>query len=500
MLDVARMAVDAAIAAGADFADARAGTDESESLTVRNQEMEGIDRSISTGVGIRVLVRGRWGFASTSRAGGAEIDRTARLAVAIAEAAHRLPGDPVALTPVEPATASWRTVVEEDPFTVPLEEKVALLMEASRVMQGVPGLSFGEASLDFFRRSTWFASSDGAAIEQVVTNSGGGIEATAVGDGDMQRRSYPNSFRGHVRAAGYEHIRTLGLVEEAERIGGEAVALLSAPECPSEVTTLVLDSGQLALQIHESIGHPIELDRVLGMEEAYAGSSWLSPGDRGRVRYGSDLVSITADATVPGGLGTFGFDDEGVPAQRVPVIVDGTFENFLSSRETAARGRPGLERHEPGRRVEPPPADPHDEHLDRAAGGHARRDHRRHRRRHLHDDEQLVVDRRQADQLPVRMRAGQAHRARHAHHALQEPELHGHHAGVLGLVRRGRRRGGLGRVGHAELREGTAGPGRAGRPRCVACQVPRRASGGTFVSGHGTSLTRFRDVQIGVRS
>ena len=335
MLDIAKMAVDAARAGGADFADARAGTDESESLTVRNQEMEGVDRTTSTGVGLRVLVGGRWGFAATSRLDEAEIDRTARLAVAMARAAQRLPGEPVSLTPVEPATATWRTAVEEDPFTVPLEEKVALLMEASRRMQEVPGLSFAEAGLDFFRRATWFASSDGAAIEQVVTNSGGGIEAVAVADGDMQRRSYPNSFRGHVKAAGYEHIRTLGLIEEAERIGTESVALLSAPECPSEVTTLVLDSGQMELQIHESIGHPIELDRVLGMEEAYAGSSWLSPGDRGTVRYASDLVSITADATLPGGLGTFGYDDEGVPAQRVPIIVDGTFENFLSSRETA---------------------------------------------------------------------------------------------------------------------------------------------------------------------
>jgi TldD protein len=192
LLDVAKGAVDAARAAGAEWADARAGTDESESLTVRNQEMEGIDRSTSTGIGIRVLVGGRWGFAATSRLDEAEIERTARLAVEMAKAAHRLPGDPVSLTPVEPVRTSWRTLVEEDPFTVPLEEKVALLMEASRQMQQVPGLSFAEAGLDFFRRSTWFASSDGAAIEQVVTNSGGGIEATAVGGGDMQRRSYPN--------------------------------------------------------------------------------------------------------------------------------------------------------------------------------------------------------------------------------------------------------------------------------------------------------------------
>jgi len=337
VLDVAKMAVEAARKAGADYADARAGTDESESLTVRNQEMEGIDRSTSTGIGVRVLSGGRWGFAATSRLDEVEVVRTAERAVAIAKAATRLPGDAVELSPVEPVVGSWRGDVKEDPFLVPLEEKVALLMEATRRMQGVPGVTFAEGGLDLFRRSTWFASSDGAAIDQVVTHSGGGVEAVAVGDGEMQRRSYPNSFRGHIKAAGYEHIRTLGLIEEADRIGHEVVDLLAAPECPSEVTTLILDSGQMELQIHESIGHPVELDRVLGMEEAYAGSSWLSPGDGGTVRYASDLVSITADASLPGGLGTFGYDDEGVPAQRVPIIVDGIFQNFLTSRETAGK-------------------------------------------------------------------------------------------------------------------------------------------------------------------
>jgi TldD protein len=335
VLDIAQAAVEAARRAGADAADARAGTDETESLTVRNQVMEGIDRSTSTGIGVRVLKNGRWGFAATSRVDDdAEVTRTAELAVEIARAASRLPGDPVRLTPVEPATDSWRSPFAEDPFTVPLEEKVALLMEATHKMQAA-GATFAEGMLDLFRRSTWFASSDGAAIEQVVTLSGGGIQATAVGEDDVQRRSWPDAFRGHVRAAGYEHIRTIGLVEEAGRVGREAVELLSARECPSEVTTLILDANQMQLQIHESVGHPTELDRVLGMEEAYAGSSWLKPGDRGRVRYGSPLVSITADATLTGGLGTFAYDDEGVPAQSIPLVVDGMFENFQTSRETA---------------------------------------------------------------------------------------------------------------------------------------------------------------------
>jgi TldD protein len=337
LLDVAKHAVEAARRAGADYVDARAVRETTESLTVRNQEMEGIDRSDSKGLGIRVLVDGCWGFAATARLDDAEIDRTATLAVRIARAAGRLAGEPAELAPADPATGMWHSPMRDDPFNVALEEKVSLLMEATRRMQQVRGVSFGEAGIDLYRSHVWFASSEGAATEQTVVHSGAGIEAVAIGDGEMQRRSFPNSFRGHIAAAGWEHVTKLGLVEEAERTAAEAVELLTAKECPSEVTTLVLDSGQMELQIHESIGHAVELDRVLGMEESYAGSSFVRPEDRGRLRFASPVVSITADATLPGGLGSFGWDDEGVPAQRLPVIVDGVFQDFLSGRDTGSR-------------------------------------------------------------------------------------------------------------------------------------------------------------------
>src|ERR687892_355164 len=319
MLEVVRQAVEAARKAGADYADARWVLEENESITVKNEEMEGIDRSRSDGIGIRVLAGGFWGFAATARSEDpAEVERTAALAVEIARAASRLPREPVRLAEVEPVTDTWETAVQEDPFNVSLEEKVSLLMEASRRMRSA------------------LATSEGAAIEQTITHSGGGIEATAIGNGELQRRSFPNSFRGHIAAAGYEHIRALGLLEEAERVATEAVELLSAKDCPSEETTLILDGPQMVLQVHESVGHPIELDRVLRMEEAYAGTSFLEPGHRGSLRYGSDRVNITADATLRGGLGTFGYDDEGVPARRVQIVEDGLFRDFMSSRETAA--------------------------------------------------------------------------------------------------------------------------------------------------------------------
>jgi TldD protein len=335
VLEVVRQALEAARREGAAYADARFVSEETESITVRNQEMAGIDRSRSRGIGIRVLVDGYWGFAATGHTGEPEIDRTAALAVAIARAAARLPMEPVRLAEVEPVVAQWSTPILEDPFAVPLGEKVGVLTEASRRLQDVKGVSFAEALLDVYRRQTSFASSEGAAIEQTIVNAGGGIEATAIAGGEVQRRSFPNSFRGHLKAAGYEHIRSLGLAEHAEEVGREAVELLSAPECPTEVTALVLNSSQVIMQVHESVGHPVELDRVLGMEEAFAGTSFVRLEDRGRLRYGSDLVTITADATLPGGLGTFGFDDEGAPAQRTVVVENGIFRNFLSSRETA---------------------------------------------------------------------------------------------------------------------------------------------------------------------
>lgn len=336
MLDLVRGAVETARRLGADYADARIVQETTESITVRNQEMEGIDRASSEGIGIRVLAAGRWGFAATARLEEAEIARTAELAVRIARAAARLPREPVRLAEVEPVTGSWHSPMQEDPFSVPLERKIALLVEATRRMQTVKGLAFAEASADLFRRRTFLATSEGTAVDQTVVHTGAGIEATAIAEGELQRRSYPNSFRGHTAAAGWEHVERLGLVEEAERTATEAVELLRARECPSEVTTLVLDSGQMEIQVHESIGHALELDRVLGMEEAYAGSSFVRLEDLGRLRYGSPLVSVTADATIPGGLGTFAWDDEGVPAQRVPLIVDGVLEGFLSSRETAS--------------------------------------------------------------------------------------------------------------------------------------------------------------------
>ncbi len=330
-------ALDAATSAGASYADARHVDLSSESLSVRGAVPESIDRSDSSGFGVRVLAAGAWGFAASAIPHSAdEAERVARLAVEVATASATTKTSPVELVPEPVHVASWSTPIQTDPFAVSLEDKLTLLSDAAREVERVLGIRHGKGMMDLLRQESWLVSSEGSRIHQVVFHTGAGIEALAVKDGEAQHRSYPGSFRGHFASGGYELVESMGLLDNAQRTGEAAVALLSAPECPSGTTTVVLDGHQMMLQVHESVGHPTELDRVLGMEAAYAGTSWVGLADVGRMRYGSEAVNIVADATTPGGLGTFGYDDEGVEAQSVYLVTEGVLTGFQSSRETAA--------------------------------------------------------------------------------------------------------------------------------------------------------------------
>ncbi len=342
MNELLEEALDSAAAAGAAYADVRVVESDSESLSVKGPIIESLDRSTSVGVGVRVLVAGAWGYAASAAVDPAAIPGLARRAVAVGEASATLTRAPVQLVPEPVHRAAWSTPFELDPFSVSIEDKAATLTSAARAIEDVPGVKFGRGTMDLLRQRVLFASSEGARIDQTILHTGAGIEATAIRDGDVQTRSYPGSFRGHFGAAGYELIEAMDLTAHAERIGDEAVALLSAPACPATTTTVVLDGHQVMLQVHESVGHPTELDRVLGLEAAFAGTSFVSVSDLGRLRYGSELVNISADATAPGGLGTYGFDDEGVEAQRVDLVRAGTLVGFQTSRETAAAA--GMER------------------------------------------------------------------------------------------------------------------------------------------------------------
>jgi TldD protein len=331
-----RRAVEVAVGAGAGYADARLVDLESEHLAVRDGEVHGVGQTASVGLGVRVVHHGCWGFAATSELSPGAIEDAARLAVEVAEAGVLSRRASVDLAAVEPVEATWSTPVVEDPFAVPLGDKLALLVAATTVMLEVEGVTVAEARQHAWRRRSRFVSSEGASIGQTIVQCGAGIAATAVGEAETQTRSYPNSFGGDFGSEGYELVRRLDLLGHAPRVAGEAAELLAAPTCGAETTSLVLDGSQVALQVHESIGHPVELDRVLGMEAAYAGTSFLTPGDAGRLRYGSPVLHVVADATTPAALGTFGYDDEGVPATSTPIIAGGVFRGFLSSRETAA--------------------------------------------------------------------------------------------------------------------------------------------------------------------
>ena len=332
-------AMDLAQRRGAQYADARAAHNTTENLSVKNGVVEALAANESLGFGVRVLASGAWGFASSRELTAPEVDRITDLAFQIARASALVSGEePVDLGPPVTSQGKYVTPVKIDPFTVPVEDKIALLMRADEKMKQVPGVRVRHGSLVSIREDRAFANTEGAFTEQTIYEVGGGIDATAVGGDEVQRRSYPESMGRQQVTAGWEAVLEWDLPGNAERVATEAVQLLTADPCPRDIhTTVILGGAQLALQVHESCGHPIELDRVFGSEAAYAGTSFLTTEKLHTFHYGSGVVNLTAEAVRPYGLGTFGWDDEGVPAQSTPIVKDGLFVGYLMSRETASR-------------------------------------------------------------------------------------------------------------------------------------------------------------------
>jgi TldD protein len=337
MNEILGWALNLAAQRGASYADARIVDDRSRSLATKNGKLGHASDAESQGIGIRVIADGAWGFAASKDLSRAVVEDTAARALAIARASARVKQEDVRLAPEKPVTAEWTTPYRIDPFTTSIEQNLDLLLRIDAELRAVSGVTLAETGMNFKREDSWFASSEGANIHQTKISTGAGYTAYAFAGTEIMKRSYPNSFGGQWQNKGYELIEELKLVENARRVAEEAVALHKAAQCPEGVSTIILDSSQLGLQIHESIGHPIELDRVLGMEANFAGTSFLTLDKLGRLRYGSELVNVVADARQEHGpgLGTFGFDDEGVPAQCTPIITHGLFTGYLSSRETA---------------------------------------------------------------------------------------------------------------------------------------------------------------------
>jgi TldD protein len=338
MQEWASLAIDTAKSRSATYADARVMDIRHRDISTKNGEVGTLAESESLGIGIRVIANGAWGFASTDRLTREGIQACAAEAVAIAKASALAKRENVAMVPEPAYVDTWQNPFLKDPFLIPVERQIDLLLAADKEMRRVKGVTLAEGSMSFRRTEQVFVSSIGSKIHQLKMQSGGGIVATSFAGSEIQKRSYPNSFGGQHMLQGYELIESLDLVGNALRVAEECVALHSAEQCPEGRQTIVLDSSQLGLQIHESIGHPIELDRVLGMEANFAGMSFLTIDKLRKLQYGSEIVNVVADARLAHGpgLGTFAYDDEGVPAQCTPIITNGLFTGYLSNRETAS--------------------------------------------------------------------------------------------------------------------------------------------------------------------
>jgi len=337
MFNFAKKAIEIADKHRADFGDIRVIETRRQTLSVRNGEIGSLNDTVTLGFGVRILFDGAWGFASSDVMTAGEVERITRLALNIARASATLKDKKVRLAH-EPAYQDiWQTPFITDPFAVPVDKKMSLLFAVDKVLRKDARIKSAVSSMNFIREHQWHMTTEGSRIEQVLLSSGAGYNADAVNAHEAQTRSYPSTHGGQTLSMGYELIDSLDLLGNAERVRGEAVALLTAPACPSGKKDLITYGNQLALQIHESVGHASELDRVLGYEESYAGSSFATTEKLGKFRYGSPIVNLIADATLPGGLATAGYDDDAVKAQRWHIVKDGILSGYMTNREFAGR-------------------------------------------------------------------------------------------------------------------------------------------------------------------
>ncbi len=342
MFKLASKAIEIANKYRVDFGDIRIVEERNQSLAVKNGEIGALTDETTLGYGIRVLYQGAWGFASGRDMTERAVADTALKAIAIAKASRLLMHGKVRLAQ-EPAYVDfWQTPFLKDPFAVPVQTKLDILFGIDKVLRANKKIKVSEAEMTFMKEHQWHMTTEGSRIEQVLLNSGASITATAVENGESQLRGYPCSHGGQTLGGGWEIIEAMNLADNAERVRDEAVALLKAPACPAGVKDLIISGNQLALQIHESVGHASELDRVLGYEESYAGSSFATTEKLGKFRYGSPIVNLVADATLPGGLATAGYDDDAVKAQRWHIVQEGILSGYMTNREFC--GRIGKER------------------------------------------------------------------------------------------------------------------------------------------------------------
>lgn len=334
---------------GVEYADIRLEENISEGVMARDGEIDKLWDNLDTGFGIRVLHKGAWGFAASSLLTEAEARKMADEALLQAKAISQGSGirgqGLVKKNP--PVKIKYKAPCQIDPFIIPLEERLSLILKATSISN--KKIHTIEGFMDFQKAHKVFLNTEGSFIEQEFYISGAGIKVIAIDGNNVQVRSFPDSHNGIFRQGGYERIIEMDILKNTPRIIEEAIMLLNAKECPSGEKTVILGGSQVALQIHESIGHAVELDRAMGMEVSLAGGTFLTPDKLGK-QICSKIVNIYADPTIEGGAGSYLYDDEGTKAQRIDIIKGGRFVDFLTSRETAKRLGVGGGRREVGKR------------------------------------------------------------------------------------------------------------------------------------------------------
>ena len=334
--ELASVALDAARRGGATYADVRFNRNRTQSLFTREQRVQGLLDNETQGFGIRALVNGAWGFAASRDVSRDEVARVGRQAALQARANSVTQLRPVTLAPVTPTpNGSWRTTIEIDPFSVPVEDKVGVLLAANAAALKA-GARFVNSSMFFLREEKTFASTDGSFIVQTIYRTQPSLTATAVSaDGSDFQTRQSNEIAPMGR--GYEHVRDARLAENAARWASEAVQKLTAKPVEVGRYDLVLHPSHLWLTIHESVAHPTELDRALGFEANYAGTSFVAPPAAmlGKLKFGSPLMNMRADRSEPGSLSAVGWDDEGVKPESFDIVKDGIFVDYQTTREQA---------------------------------------------------------------------------------------------------------------------------------------------------------------------
>ncbi|MEZ5308764.1 MAG: TldD/PmbA family protein [Pyrinomonadaceae bacterium] len=330
---IAEAALKTAKSLGAEYCDVRVNRYRIQSLNAREKQIQRVSEGVNQGFGVRVLYKGTWGFAASSKATVAEARRIAETAFQIAKANSAVQTRKVVLAPTKPVEGKWNSEFKIDPFDVGMNEKIQFLLEMNDAALSVSGVSFVNSSVVWVNEQKYLATSDGSRVEQYLIRGVPSFSVTAVdrAKGDFETR---NSL-GQGLAAGWEYTKDYDWIGEAKKAGEEAVMKLSAKPIEAGTYDLVLDPSHLFLTIHESVGHSTELDRALLWEANYAGTSFLTPDKTGKLKFGSDIVNFVADRNQKHGLATVGWDDEGVPSQDWHLVKDGMFVGWQTTRDLA---------------------------------------------------------------------------------------------------------------------------------------------------------------------